>query len=297
MQFLLYAFLQDDKAIKTTKMSAECGTDSTIYMFCSLDDQVGSGDESKDGDIALTLDTVDRIVRSVLDGEDDDGSDEGDDDVSIYDQPEQEQGDDENTTESRTDQNEHEKDCLDIPLFKLACLKQFESPKRPFDVLTCGLLALNRTLSEAYWFQLSLKKGRYMAVGTFHDLVGLGKKECLDDFIASGLVLPNKNGRLEAKKKMFEIIMCLLHQNRQGPPNWQRRTPHFCFARRERKDTVAELPVQIATDELLALIKECQYANDGEVVDVRITKERDRITGTGRKFVLGTHQSEEGSLF
>ncbi|CAJ1965861.1 unnamed protein product [Cylindrotheca closterium] len=144
-------------------------------------------------------------------GDDGNNGDANGNEPSMSEQPNEE------TTESstRTDQPGHKTTCLDINLFKLPCLQDanLESPKTPFDVLAGSLIALNKSLLPRHWFQLfhrEMEESKvHESIGTFHEILGLDQNKCLDVLVASGLVAPNKNGKMQTKKKIFRMLKIL----------------------------------------------------------------------------------------
>lgn len=116
--------------------------------------------------------------------------------------------DEEKSVESSIAQSGHKNSCLDTAFFKkLSCLEHLEAPKNLFDIMKGSLVALSHILSERCWYQLfysdTEESKAYDGIGTFHELLGLDQKECLDVLVASGLVAPNKNHRMEAKTRIF----------------------------------------------------------------------------------------------
>ncbi|CAJ1948059.1 unnamed protein product [Cylindrotheca closterium] len=142
---------------------------------------------------------------------DDDDDVDVEDASSMHDEPSEEQRNDENTTERSNDESGHESNFLDISFFKLPCLQQakLESPQSPFYVLAGSFIALKHTLLKPRWFQLFYRETEeskaYEDIRIFHELLGLSQKECLDVLVASGLVGPNKNCQMKAKKAIFEV--------------------------------------------------------------------------------------------
>ncbi|CAJ1950318.1 unnamed protein product [Cylindrotheca closterium] len=154
---------------------------------------------------------------------DDDEEEEKDDDETVSINEEQSDEEHESVTESAIVPSGYHISNFGMDIIAVTqktnprpLLADFESSNKmsSFDALIYNLILLNNTLSEPYWYQVFYRATEeskvYDGVGTFHELLELDQKQCLDVLVASGLVAPNKNHRMQAKRKIFERILDLV---------------------------------------------------------------------------------------